>query len=51
MPESGSGPREQAPIALEDTLFQESSNLGVVRVRFDGFERSSFEELIGGTRP
>jgi len=48
MPENGSRPRQQSPVSLEDPLFQESSSLGVVRARFESFERSSFEDLIYG---
>ena len=35
-------------MSFEDALFEETSNLGVVRARFDGFTRSSFDELIAG---
>ena len=35
-------------MSLRDTLFEEASNLGVVRARFEGFTRSSFDELIAG---
>jgi hypothetical protein len=48
MLENGPGSRPQDSASFENTLFQESSNLGVVRARFEGFERSSFEELIAG---
>jgi hypothetical protein len=48
MPENGSRARQQASVSLGDTLFGESSSLGVVRAKFEGFERSAFEELIAG---
>src|SRR5215207_10358379 len=48
MPNNGFATGQQSPVSLEDTLFQESANLGVVRANFEGFERSSFEELISG---
>ncbi len=48
MPNNGYGAGNQSAASLEDTLFQESANLGVVRASFEGFERSSFEELISG---
>ncbi len=32
---------------IEDTLLGETAKLGVVLSRFEGFARSSFEELIG----
>ena len=34
--------------AFGDTLFDESTGLGAVRASFEGYERSSFEELITG---
>lgn len=33
---------------LGGTLFDETANLGVVRASFEGFEQSSFDELISG---
>src|SRR5919112_1761664 len=48
MPENGSRPAQQPSASLDETLFQESSSLGVVRASFEGSERSSFEELIAG---
>jgi PLD-like domain len=48
MSENKSRLAHPASASLDDTLFQESANLGVVRARFEGFERSSFEELIAG---
>lgn len=33
---------------MDDTLFDDSAGLGVVRAKFEGFERSTFEELIAG---
>jgi hypothetical protein len=48
MPNNGFAAGKQSSLASEDTLFQESANLGVVRASFEGFERSSFEELISG---
>jgi hypothetical protein len=48
MPKNGSRLEQQTSASFEETLFQESANLGVVRASFEGFERSSFEELIAG---
>ncbi len=39
-------PRERATPYLGDALFDDSAGLGVVRASFEGFKRSSFEELI-----
>ncbi|MGH3086311.1 MAG: hypothetical protein ACRDSJ_03195, partial [Rubrobacteraceae bacterium] len=36
------------PPLLQDALLDETGKLGVVRARFEGFERSSFEDLISG---
>ncbi len=33
---------------FQDGLLEETAKLGVVRARFEGFDRSSFEELIAG---
>lgn len=33
---------------FQDALLEETAKLGVVRARFEGFDRSSFEELIAG---
>ena len=42
------GSDTQATASFDGTLFEESAGLGVVRASFEGFERSSFVELIAG---
>lgn len=38
----------ETPPLLQDALLDETGKLGVVRARFEGFEKSSFEALISG---
>jgi hypothetical protein len=33
---------------FQDALLDETAKLGIVRARFEGFDRSSFDELISG---
>jgi hypothetical protein len=33
---------------FQDALLDDTAKLGIVRARFEGFDRSSFDELISG---
>jgi hypothetical protein len=36
------------PLLVQDALLDDTGKLGIVRATFEGFEKSSFEDLISG---